>query len=328
MAITIGQVAELASTTFKNHKKDLADNVSNHNALHRRLTSKGRVRMLDGGLTIDCPLDYQENSTFQRYSGYDSLNVGASDVITTAEYNWKQAAIHIAASGREVRINSGSKTRILNLVKERINNATRSAKNNMSSDLYSDGTSANQINGLAAVCPSTAGGTLGGINGTTYSFWQHVVQSAAAPITGAAITLSETTWEKFLRQAYIAQTRGMDTPDLGVLGNDYYEEFEGSQVSMKRYTTDTNTAKGNANAGLVTLKYKNADVFHDGGSGIGATTGYLLNTDFLELCVHSDANWTEVEEQRAVNQDGFVIPVLWMGNLTCSNRSLQGYLGA
>lgn len=321
-------LAELTTTTYRNHKKTLADNVSNHNALHRKLTAKGRVKRKDGGLNLACPLDYQANGTYQRYSGYDALNIAASDVLTTAEYEWKQAAVHIAASGREVKINSGSKSQILDLVQERMNNAIRSASNNMSTDIYSDGTSANQINGLQAICPSTAGGTLGGINGTTFSFWQNVIQSAAAPITGAAITVSETTFEKFIRQLYIALTRGSDKPDLLVLGNDYYEEFEGSQTSLKRYTTDATTGQDSGNAGMVSLKYKTCDVFHDGGSGIAATTGYMLNTDFLELNVHNDADWTEVEQQRAINQDGFVVPLLWMGNLVCSNRSLQGYLGA
>ena len=29
-------------------------------------------------------------------------------------------------------------------------------------------------------------------------------------------------------------------------------------------------------------------------------------------------------EMRPYNQDGEVIPILWMGNLVCSNRHLQG----
>jgi hypothetical protein len=44
--------------------------------------------------------------------------------------------------------------------------------------------------------------------------------------------------------------------------------------------------------------------------------------------VHRDANWTEVPEQRAINQDAVVIPIIWQGNLTTSNRSLQGVLKA
>lgn len=60
---------ELVSTTYRNHRKDVADNVSKHNALFRKLVSKGRIRIEDGGLSIVTPLDYQANSTYQRYSG-------------------------------------------------------------------------------------------------------------------------------------------------------------------------------------------------------------------------------------------------------------------
>ena len=54
----------------------------------------------------------------------------------------------------------------------------------------------------------------------------------------------------------------------------------------------------------------------------------MLNTDYLKLAVHRDADMDEVPEMRAINQDAVVIPIIWMGNLTCSNRSLQGLLKA
>lgn len=318
---------ELVATTFRKHKGEFADNVTANNALLKRLNAKGRKRIEDGGLTIVAELDYAENGTYQRYSGYDTLDISASDVLSAAEYNWKQAAVHVTASGRELRINSG-KSQIINLAKARLTNAMRTFKNNMSSDIYSSGAASNQINGLQAICPDTAGGTLGGIDGDTYTFWQAVVQSAAAPISGSGITLSESTFEKFMRQLYIELTRGTDSPDLIVLDNAYYELFEGSQVSIKRYTADTSTGQNSANAGLVSLKYKGADVFHDGGSGIAASHGYMLNTDYLELVCHRDADMTEVPEMRAINQDAVVMPIIWMGNLVCSNRSLQGVLKA
>lgn len=327
MASPNSTFTELVTTTFRKHKKEFADNVTNHNALFSRLSSKGRKRMEDGGLTIVAELDYAENGTYQRYSGYDVLDISASDVLSAAEYNWRQSAVHVTASGRELRINSGD-TQIINLAKSRLTNATRTFKNNMSSDIYSDGTSSNQVNGIQAVCPDTAGGTLGGIDGDTYTFWQATVQSAASPISGGAITLAAGTFEQFMRQLYIELTRGADMPDLCVLSNDYFDFFEASQVSNKRYTSDTNLSQDRANAGFVSLKYKGADVFHDGGSGISSAHGYMLNTDYLEMVCHSDADMDQVEEQRAINQDAVVIPILWMGNLACSNRSLQGVLKA
>ncbi|MDB4351923.1 phage major capsid protein [Porticoccaceae bacterium] len=315
---------ELVTTTYRKHKKEFADNVTNNNALLQRMNRKGRKEVLDGGLTIACELDYAENGTWQRYSGYDTLDVSASEVLSAAEYNWRQSAVHITASGRELRINSGDR-QITNLAKSRLNNAMRTFKNNMSTDIYSDGTASNQINGLQAIIPDTAGGTLGGINGDNYSFWQGTVQDASSPISGGAITVSSTTFEDpFMLQMWLELVRGTDKPDLIVLANDYYTFFEGSQLSVKRYTTDTDRSTDSASAGFVSLKYKTADVIFDGGSGISAAHGYALNTDFLNLVCHQDAEMTEVEEQRAINQDAVVIPIIWMGNLTCSNRNLQG----
>lgn len=327
MASPNSTFTELVSTTFRKHRSKFADNVSNHNALLMRLNQKGRKETVDGGLTLVEPLDYAENGTYQRYSGYDVLDVSASDVLSSAEYNWKQCAVHVTASGLELRSNNG-KSRIINLAKSRLTNAMNSFKNNFSSDLYSAGSLSNQINGLQAIVPDTAGGTVGGIDGSTYTFWQSVVQSAAAPISGGAVTVAAGTIEAFMLQLWLELSRGSDKPDLITMSNDYFTFYESSQVSIKRYTTDADKSTDSGSGGFVSLKYKTADVIFDGGSGISASHGYMLNTDYLKLVCHQDADMTEVPEMRPINQDAEVIPILWMGNLCCSNRSLQGVFKA
>ena len=42
--------------------------------------------------------------------------------------------------------------------------------------------------------------------------------------------------------------------------------------------------------------------------------------------MHRDANWTTLDEKMSVNQDAVVIPLIWQGQLTTSNRSVQGVL--
>lgn len=310
---------ELVSTTFRKHSKDIKDNVSKNNALLRRLYKKGNVRYEDGGLSIVTALDYAENATYQRYSGYDLLNVGASDVISSAEYQWRMIAVNVVASGQELRTNSGD-SRIMNLSKSRLKNAIRTFKNNFSADMYSDGSLANQINGIQALVSNTGQGTVGGINAATWAFWRNKVQSAAAPIQGGgAVTVSASTIEsQIMLPLYLSLVRGDDKPDLWVADNNWFSFYETSQVSLKRYTGDT------ADGGFPSLKFKGADVIFDGGSGIPTNCMYPLNTDYLELVVHKDADMTMVEEMRPTNQDAVVMPILWMGNLTCSNRSLQG----
>lgn len=319
MASPNSTFTELVSTTFRKHRKEIKDNISNRNALYKYIVKKGNYTSEDGGLTIATPLDYAENSTYQRYSDWDTLNIQASDVISAAEYQWRQIAINVVASGRELRINSGE-SKIIKLATSRIKNAKRTFANNFSTDLYSDGTATNQINGLQALISDTpASGTVGGINAANFSFWQNQEFDAS----DNSVTVSATTIENScMLPLWLGLDRGPDdAPDLIVMDNTYYQYFETSQVSIKRYSSSTN-----ANGGFQTLKYKGADVMFDGNSGIPSTRAYFINTEYLGLCVHRDADMEIMEEQRPINQDGVVIPILWMGNMTCSNRNQQGVL--
>ena len=315
---------ELASTTYRKHSSEVKDNVSKHNALYRRLSTKGKLRTEDGGLSIVAPLEYASNSTYQRYSGFDTLNINAVDVLTAAEFPWRQVAVNVAASGLELRTNMGD-SRIVNFTKVKVKNAMNSFKNGLSTDLYSDGTAANQINGLQAIVADAGTGTVGQINSSTFPFWQNIVQSAAAPLQGGgAVTVGSTTIESLMLPLYIKLTRGSDQPDMIVFSDDYFSLFEQSQTSLKRYVGESGNPEMSANAGFVTMKYKNADVFFDSSGGIPTAHGYFLNTDYLELVTHRDANMTLMDELKSVNQDAVVIPVLWQGNVIVSNRSLQG----
>ena len=315
--------SELVSTTFRNHSKDIADNVSKHNALYRKLSETGNVRLEDGGLSIVQPLEYASNSTYQRYSGYDTLAINAVDVLSAAEYPWRQVAVNLAISGLEMRTNSGE-NRIINFVKAKVKNAQHSFANGLSADIYSDGTAANQINGLQALISDAGTGTVGGINSSTYQFWQNTVQSAAAPLQGgAAITPSSTTIESLMLPLWVKTTRGMDTTDLIVMSDDYFMMYEQSQTSLKRYTSDE---KGQG--GMLSMKYKTADVFFDSSGGVTASHGYFLQTKYMDLVVHQDANITMLDDVESINQDAMVKTIIWQGNLALGNRSLQGVMKA
>lgn len=318
MASPNSTFTELVSTTFRKHRKEIKDNLSNRNALLKYINKRGNTRKEDGGLTIATPLDYAANGTYQRYSDWDELDISASDVISAAEYQWRQIALNVVASGRELRINSGE-ARVVNLAKARIKNALRTFNNNFSSDLYSAGSLTNQVNGLQAIIADVNTNTVGGISANDFAFWQNRVTDASV----LSVTTGTTTIENGLMlPTWLALDRGPDDqPDLIVADNTYYQYFEGSQVSLKRYND-----KSSADAGFVTLKYKNADVLFDGNSGIPSSHMYFINTNYLELVVHEDADLEIMDGMRPINQDGEVIPILWMGNLVCSNRKQQGVI--
>ncbi len=62
-------LSELVTTTQRNRSRTVADNVTNNNALLRKMSTNGRVRTFSGGRDIVQELSYAENSTFKYYSG-------------------------------------------------------------------------------------------------------------------------------------------------------------------------------------------------------------------------------------------------------------------
>lgn len=52
----------------------------------------------------------------------------------------------------------------------------------------------------------------------------------------------------------------------------------------------------------------------------------FLNLDFLELVIDSQTDFITTPFVRPENQDAKVAQILFMGNLTCSNRRKQGMI--
>lgn len=277
------------------------------------MKERGNIRP-KGGYEIQLPISYPENGTYQRFSGYDVLDTSASDVLTSAKFDWMQAAIHVTASGRELRINSGEEA-MLDLVKERKKVAVATAANNMAIDIYSDGALSNQIGGLAHLITSDGTGTVGGIVAGTYTWWKNKFKEVSG--TGATFA----TLKAAMNEITLGLTRGMDKPDLYVMSHDFYALYEGGLQDLQRY----GDAKM-ASLGFEALKYKTASVVFDDNSNFSTTAEvcYCLNTKYLHLIEHPEAQWDAGDEKIPVQQDAVVIPMYWMGNMAVTNRSLQG----
>lgn len=310
--------SELVTTTYVNTQPDFADNVTSHNALLSHIMKKGRKRMESGGLSIVQPLMYAENSTYTRFDDYDPLPTNASETLSSAEFQWRNIAVFIGSSGTELRKNAG-KERIINLATAKIENARATMSNGLSVDIYSDGTLSKQINGIQALITDNGLGTVGGINAASFPFWQNVVQSAAAPIQGGSLSpVTSGNIEELLLAPYLETERGTDMVDLIIASNDYYAFFEKSQVAFKQYV---NTKK--ADGGFMGLQFHGATILHDGGSGIPGAHMYGINSKYLELVTHTQADMTLTDEVAPPFQDAVGRWILWMGNLVCSNRALQ-----
>jgi hypothetical protein len=311
---------ELVTTTLRNHPNEVADNVSANNAFYRRLKEKGQIEKFSGGYELVEPLDFAENSTYQRFSGFDTLNIGQSNTLSAVKFDIVQAAVHVTASGEELRKNSG-KEQLINLMKARVKNAMRTAANNMSVDIYSSGALTNQMGGLGHLIQTNGQGTVGGVDSGTYTFWRNQFRE----ISGTN-TWTKSTIKGDMNAVWLSLVRGTDHPDLIISTHDFYAAYWESLQDLARYNDPAKSST--ATAGYAALKYVAADVIFDSNSNF-STTGekmYFLNSNYLKLKVHSQANWQQLDDKVPVNQDAVLIPIIFMGQMVCSNRALQGVL--
>lgn len=320
-------MTEIVTTTLRSRTGKLADNVTKNNALLNRLKKKGKVKKVTGGRTIVQEIEYAQNGTFKRYSGYEALNISPSDVFTGAEYNYAQAAVAISISGLEMLQNSGPE-QIIDLLESRISNGEKTITNNIALDCYSDGTAdgGRQIGGLQLlVSANPTTGVVGGIDRSTTvgSFFRNVafsgITNGGAPVTTGNI-------QSYMNRVYLQLVRGADGPDLIVADNNFFRLYWESLQAIQRIESEEM-----AEIGFQSLRYMGSDVVLDGGYGGGAplNTMFFLNTDYIYFRPHADRFFAPIGEDRfAVNQDAMVKLIGFAGNLTLSNGFLQGVLTA
>lgn len=319
MAFANSSYTDVITASIESRTGEIADNVMKNNAILYKLQKRGNVKPISGGSVILQELSFQENSNFSWYSGYDQLSVQAADVITSAKFDFKQAACPVVISGLEELQNSG-KEAVLDLLDARMNVAEATMNNNMAAGVYSDGTGygGKQIIGLQlAVSLTPSSGVYGGIDPNVWTFWQNQLQSAGAQ-SAATIQLN-------MNALFNNCTRYQDVPDLCVADTNLFGIFEQSLQAIQRFSE---VEVGDL--GFQTLKYKGMDVVLDGGIGgfCPQNLMYMLNTKYLFLRPHSKRNMVPLSNGRRlpVNQDAELEILAWAGAFTCSGRRFQGVL--
>jgi hypothetical protein len=331
MAFANSSISDIIATNIQSRTGELADNVTNNNALLRRLKERGNVKTFSGGNVILQEIMYTDSATdnTNSYSGYEVLNVSQNSPISAAQFSITQYAAAVSISGLEMIQNSG-KEAIIDLLDGRMMVAEAQLANRISQDIYLDGTgnSGKNITGLGAAVPDApATGTYGGINRATWSFWRSVAYSG---VTDGTAAVSASNIQKYMDAVAVQLIRGTDKPDLIVCDNNYYSLYLQSLQAIQRITDGGNSGVG---AGFASLKYYGAgmasDVVLDGGIGNDATANHMwfLNTKYMMFRPHVDRNFVPIGgERQAVNQDAIVKLIGWAGNLTSSGPQFNGVL--
>lgn len=313
-------LSEIISTTLRDRSGKFADNVSKGNVILFKLKEKGAWESAEGR-TIVQEIEYADGVSGW-YSGYEQLNISPNDVLTAAEFNWKQAYSSVSINGLEKDVQNKGKAQVISLLKSRIKNAEHTLKNTVTTGMYATGTGngGKEIGGLQLLVADTpTSGSVGGIDQGTYTFWRNqsfdATTDGGAPVTSANI-------QGYMNTVFLRCTRGTDKPNLIVAEVNYYKAFWESMQAIQR-VTDEKTAT----AGFKNLAYEaNVPVCYEDSSGIPTNHMYFINTDYLFFRYAEGRLFEPSEEVRPVDQDAESHLIFFAGNLTASNRARQGVL--
>lgn len=294
------------------------------------LGTNNRVRKLDGGLDIEIPIEYSVGEAMQFFDGMDVITFAAKETMTNAKYDWKHAAQTLLLDNKDILKCNGESKKITNFIGSKLRNMNRSMVTSLNTALLNLTPAANAFHSIPKivdVTPSGAG-TIGGINQAlgSNSWWRNQTKASTA-----------TTYELLVREIdnllnTTAYNMAGDRPDFGLTNQTVYEMIV-AYMRSKGTHQFINDEMSNV-LSVEVKKVSGMNLTWDNGvqepsSEASHSALYMLNTDYLQFCVHEDRQFSLEGPEKLIfsqGQDATAWVVFLMGNLTSSNRNKQAVL--
>lgn len=334
----------LFSLSLANYGKGIADNVGTSNALFNLIKNSDFYEPCDGGTYITENLMYAL-AEGDSYEGYDELGDQLIDGITQAQFEWRQSAVPIQYSMKELIQN---RNKLADLVKTKIMQSEMGFEESWAKWLLQGSGDAalatpkvSAVNGsynidpiakLVHYTPSSAL-AIGNIDQSTSTWWRNQTKTSAA-----------TTFDGFLYEMdNLYNTCGLGTggyPDLIWCDQLSYELY--CHAWFNRYRQMPADVPAGNGFPFEAKKFKNARVVMDEKipdvhSGLISTatygTMYFLNTKFFRIRYLPERNFTMLPDEngktfkKPLRGDSRIGHLAWMGNVTIKNRRKQGVFG-
>ena len=308
----------LLTTTLRNYRKTLVDNIFEKMNFLNWLLKKGQRRTEDGGVEIIEHLMYGKNDTVKFYEGYETLAVTPQEGLTIARYRWAEAAGVLSISRREQRQNS-QKNQLLNLLKAKTKQLEMSMKDHISTKLFANitaepATDIFSILNFNQVDPTTST-TVGGINQNTYSWWRNGQSNVGA--------YANNQLDKMRTGYNTVAKAGQGAPDFVLSTQTAMEYYEALGDTMKRFPLMRND-KATIDLGFEVFKYKGADMFWDPdfATNTPATGESMIigKSSALSLVVDKESDFIFTDFVEPENQTAKSKKMIAMLQLTSNNR--------
>ncbi len=306
----------LLSTTTANRAKQLWDNLSVEIPLFKLIDAGKNKETGMSGHRVEFVLLYGSNSTVKNRADYDTVTLTKQDGITIGYVPWKNLSGAVSISDKEKAMNSG-KNQILSLLKGKLDQLEITMKDTMNSDLWSDGSTANQPYGLQYWIQTSAA-TVAGIDDSVNTWWANKYTTACGSFAANGRDKLRT-----LRNNCSKGQNSDAVTDI-LMGQTEYEYFDKTLDGIERVSL--NSGQQTVNQGNDTLKFYGSNVRWDADAVSGAAV--LLNTSGgkIKWNVLTGMDFDATPFQRMPNQFASASMVNVWANLTISIRKRQGIL--
>jgi len=295
--MAVGSWDQISAVTQKKYIPKMVDNIFDSNPKLQRAKKKYYTK-IDGGTSIVQPLNYAQVTASGWYSGNETLNTTDNDVITAAEYQWKQIYANITIQRIDELKNAGE-AQVLNFVKQKTMIAEKTIQDSMGTALYNAGSDSKAIGGLRLWL--SASNTVGGISQSSYSWWRPQLDTSSTTLTLGV-----------LQALHNSATIGNDGPSVAFTTRTLYNSLYALYQPQQRFM-DSETAKG----GFSSLMFNGIPVIVD--SHCPASHFIFENEDYEFLYYHPDENFRFEPFVKPINQNVKVAKIYWAGAFGSSN---------
>jgi uncharacterized protein YutD len=309
------------STTWQLMRGEAVDNIFNATPLWYWLNKRGRIRKESGGRWIGVQVMYGKNTTVSSIAPGAEIELANPQIVTTAQYNWKYVAGSLMRLFSEDTENK-NKEAIMNLAETKLKNLELSMIDALETMVFGDGTGNSGLDllGIQALVQNVptanpASGAVGGIDAATNTYWQNKTRTWEV----AAMPSGDNSYAYNFRKLYTLCSIGNDHPTLGIGHSLVYENYESALTQLLQvYDRDM------GDAGFEALRYKGMAITYS--PSAPETEIRFLNERYLEFIAESSAYFYMTPWKTIPKQLDRVAQVVVKGELTTSNRRMQGVL--
>lgn len=294
----------------------------------------------DPGRSIVVKIRKGRNSTAKAYERFDTLDVSPQDNADEAEYQWKSMSVSVNLSQEDLDKNSGSKTKIFDLMNFSIDDASISIQ-----ELFNDFSlgirplaDLKRMSGLMdlvqddpTTLPVSGSAVIGGIDASDSAndYWRNQIVNHAAVLFGNDQT---GTGHANLRSLIRSCTFGQERPSCILAGTAAFEALEKSLLNQLRYN-DIKRSDTLVNAGLTHIMFHDIPVVWEpqidvqrSANSLSGSAFYALNLDHLKLYGMKKRWFKMTDFREPTNQDSTVAHCIVRSQLVTDARRTHGVM--